>query len=125
MGSQAMDGARFGYAKARTGPGRDPATNLGGSGMELNKTLLDCMQALRRRLRDELAMDIRLSQSDAVIALLGGCLQSSDEETRRLGQRLAELTDQPPPAKPVAGVQGPLATPRGSVRIYRGQRIYA
>ncbi|MGQ7956776.1 hypothetical protein ACUTAF_03480 [Pseudomonas sp. SP16.1] len=96
--------------------------------MELNKALLDCMQALRRRLRDELAVDIRLSQSDAVVALLGGCLQSSDEETRRLGQRLAELTDQRPPtpaAKPVANVALPQAAPSGSVRIYRGQRVYA
>jgi hypothetical protein len=63
--------------------------------MELNKALLDCMQALRRRLRDELALDIRLSQSDAVIALLGGCLQSSDEETRRLGQRLGAHLSRP------------------------------
>lgn len=93
--------------------------------MELNKALLDCMQALRRRLRDELALDIRLSQNDAVVALLGGCLQSSDEETRRLGQRLAELTDQPPAAKPVASIPGPAVTASGSVRIYRGQRVYA
>lgn len=81
--------------------------------MELHKALLDCMQAWRRRLRDELALDIRLSQSDAIVAMLDGCLQSSDAETRRLGQRLAELADQP------------LPTPSGSGRIYRGQRVYA
>ncbi|SFU01187.1 hypothetical protein [Pseudomonas marincola] len=33
--------------------------------MELNKAVIDCMQSLRRRLRAELAVDIRLSQPDA------------------------------------------------------------
>jgi hypothetical protein len=105
--------------------------------MELNKAVLDCMQALRRRLRDELAVDIRLSQPDAVVALLGACLRSSDPETRSLGQRLAEFSDSqdssPASAKPLyrghtqAEIAAPpaLSHPSGSVRIYRGQRVYA
>jgi type IV secretory pathway ATPase VirB11/archaellum biosynthesis ATPase len=94
--------------------------------MELNKEVLDCMKALRRRLRDEQAADIHLSQPNAVDAMLEGCLKSHDEETRRLGQRLAELSDQPQRvAKPVAEVELPVGNPTGSVRIYRGQRIYA
>lgn len=97
--------------------------------MELNKALLDCMQTLRRRLRDELALEIRLSQPDAVVALLGGCLQSSDEQTRRLGQHLATLVELPQPApaatQPLATPAQPEAPPGGSLRIYRGQRVYA
>ena len=40
--------------------------------MELNKEVLDCMKALRRRLREEQDVDIRLSQPNAVGAMLDG-----------------------------------------------------
>ena len=110
--------------------------------MELNKAVLDCMQSLRRRLREELSVDIRLSQPDAVEAMLLACLRSSDQDTRNLGIRLAELSDfQQASAQPAAaqasrqyrGHELPeQAAPaqddaaRGhSVRMYRGQRVYA
>lgn len=95
--------------------------------MELNKEVLDCMKALRRRLREEQAVDIRLSQPDAITAMLAGSLRSSDEQTRHLGLRLAELSEQPhhTPSKPMPSVERATAEPAGSVRIYRGQRIYA
>ncbi len=104
--------------------------------MELNKAVLDCMQALRRRLREEQAVDIRLSQPDAINAMLSACLSSSDEQTRQLGQRLAELSDNPfntAPQTPAPRMQAghPLlleaahVANSGSVRIYRGQRVYA
>ncbi|WP_322980848.1 hypothetical protein [Pseudomonas sp. C11] len=96
--------------------------------MELNKEVLDCMKALRRRLREEQAVDIRLSQPDAITAMLAGSLRSSDEQTRHLGLRLAELSEQPQPttpSRPQPSVERATAEPAGSVRIYRGQRIYA
>lgn len=100
--------------------------------MELNKAVLDCMQALRRRLREEQAVDIRLSQPDAINAMLSACLGSSDEQTRQLGQRLAELSDNPFNTAPQPRMQAghPLleaahVANSGSVRIYRGQRVYA
>ena len=112
--------------------------------MELNKAVLDCMQALRRRLREELSVDIRLSQPDAVEAMLLACLRSGDQETRNLGIRLAELSDFHSPARQSAAAQPtrqyrghelPQAAatapaldevPRGhSVHMYRGQRVYA
>ncbi|HLD68761.1 MAG TPA: hypothetical protein VJA19_22310 [Pseudomonas sp.] len=104
--------------------------------MELNKAVLDCMQALRRRLRSELAVDIRLSQPDAIEAMLVACLRSSDMETRALGQRLAQFLDgqdnlptATPTVKATVEVVRPLAPlgsqARGSVRMYRGQRVYA
>lgn len=63
--------------------------------MELNRDVLDCMKTLRRRLREEQAVDIRLSQPDVINAMLSACLISSDEETRRLGQRLAQFNARP------------------------------
>jgi hypothetical protein len=90
--------------------------------MEFNKAVLDCMQHLRRRLREEQQLDIRLSQPDAVTAMLTACLCSTDEMTRDLGNQLATYSDLPlptmtQPAAPAAGRNGP------SVRIYRGQRV--
>jgi len=96
--------------------------------MELNKAVLDCMQALRRKLREEQAVDIRLSQTDAVSAMLSACLDSTSEETRALGQRLAQLSDMPyqNPASVAPLVEAAhVAARSGSVRIYRGQRVYA
>jgi hypothetical protein len=114
--------------------------------MELNKALLDCMQSLRRRLRDEQVADIRLSQPDAVEAMLLACLRSSDQDTRNLGIRLAELSDfHSVAAAPVAAhparqyrghelpdepepelAQSADEEQRGhSVRMYRGQRVFA
>jgi len=97
--------------------------------MELNKAVLDCMQAVRRKLKQEMALDIRLSQQDAVSAMLSACLRSQSDEIRRLGAQLAELSDehphtptlaQPSPVRPASEPH-----PGQSVRIYRGQRIYA
>jgi hypothetical protein len=93
--------------------------------MEFNKALLDCMQTLRRRLRDEQQLDIRLSQPDVITAMLTACLCSSDETTRELGRQLAVYSDMPPPveAKPSLAERSKDHVP--SVRIYRGQRITA
>ena len=104
--------------------------------MELNKAVLDCMQALRRRLREELNQDIRLSQPDAVEAMLLACLRCNDQVTRDLGIRLAELSDfhgaskpAPQPAYHNQAPEVPAAFTQpaqaGSVRMYRGQRVYA
>lgn len=109
--------------------------------MELNKAVLDCMRSLRRRLREEMSLDIHLNQPDAVEAMLLACLRSDDADTRALGVRLAELSDMPQaaaPAHPVRQYRGhelpdETAAPRvvdeeprsHSVRMYRGQRVYA
>lgn len=90
--------------------------------MELNKAVLDCMQTLRRRLREELGTDIHLNQSDAVSALLAACERSDSLQTRQLGEQLARLCGQLPP--PEAASAAAPAKDQRQVRIYRGQRIY-
>lgn len=105
--------------------------------MELNKATLDCMQTLRRRLREELGTDIHLNQSDVVSALLAACELSDSIQTRKLGAQLAELagspaSDDPARARPLYRGQVPQQDSIGAppqsdnrqVRIYRGQRIY-
>lgn len=94
--------------------------------MELNREVLDCMKNLRRRVRDELAVDIRLSQPDVVSAMLIACLRCNDPHTRALGLRLAQLSDTQLPEDPTAVAPEPHSpSPSGSIRVYRGQRIYA
>jgi hypothetical protein len=73
--------------------------------MELNKAVIDCMQTLRRRLRNELAVNIRLSQPDAINALLLACLESADPSTRALGSELTELTGMQLPPPPLSEEQ--------------------
>ncbi len=50
--------------------------------MELNKSLLDCMRAVRRRLREEQALDIHFQQRDAIAAMQAACARSGDATTR-------------------------------------------
>ena len=109
--------------------------------MELNKAVLDCMQKLRRRLREELGTDIHLSQSDVISALLAACALSDSLQTRQLGEELARLSgtssseaaQADPRAQPRYSGQVPspaaasAPVPSGEerqVRIYRGQRVY-
>mgnify|MGYP000420433455 CR=1 FL=1 len=94
--------------------------------MEFNKAVLDCMQQLRRRLRDEQQLNIRLSQPDAIQAMLTACLYSADEITRDLGRQLATYSDMPtlftPPSTP-STPSTPADRSGPSIRIYRGQRV--
>lgn len=106
--------------------------------MELNKATLDCMQTLRRRLREELGTDIHLSQSDVISALLAACELSDSIQTHRLGEQLAALAGSSGAAgaaeraRPLYRGQVPAPDGHGTpaqaeerqVRIYRGQRIY-
>ena len=100
--------------------------------MELNKAVLDCMQTLRRRLRAETGEDIRLSHSDALPRMLQACHASRSTETRALGRQLAQLSGHSLPAEPPSRPSSPppasstALPPSGTtVRIYRGQRVYA
>jgi hypothetical protein len=68
------------------------ATNERNTGVELTREILACMQHIRRQLRNELALDIRISQSDAPPRMLECCAQSTNAETCALGEHLSELS---------------------------------
>jgi hypothetical protein len=70
--------------------------------MEMTRDMISCMQTIRRRLRAETGLDIRISQPDAVSQMLVACAASVSNESRRLGQRLGEMTGMAPPPPPVA-----------------------
>ncbi|WP_273534929.1 hypothetical protein [Pseudomonas sp.] len=50
------------------------------------------MQHIRRQLRQELGLDIHISESDAVPRMLECCAQSMNAETRALGEHLGEVS---------------------------------
>ena len=93
--------------------------------MEFNKALIDCMQTLRRRLREEQHLEIRLSQPDAIAMMIDACRGSSDELTRGMGRQLAILSGAT--SSPETAPTEPDHRPSSErpVRIYRGQRVLA
>ncbi|HTN30423.1 MAG TPA: hypothetical protein VL178_06265 [Pseudomonas sp.] len=93
--------------------------------MDMNKTLIDCMQLLRRRVRNEQGLDIHLHQPDAVAALLMASRTSREPETHALGERLAGLVEQDQPSVAAALSAHHESAPPDNlrVRIYRGQRV--
>jgi hypothetical protein len=60
--------------------------------VELTREILACMQHIRRQLRQELALDIHISESDAVPRMVECCAQSANAETRDMGEHLSELS---------------------------------
>ncbi|SDI67475.1 hypothetical protein SAMN05216272_11556 [Pseudomonas panipatensis] len=84
--------------------------------IEFNKAILDCMRELRRRLREEQALDIHFQQPDAIAKMLRACAASFDEQTRSMGLRLSQLSGVNPPRV----VQEPSFMPDPS-----GQRHYS
>lgn len=75
--------------------------------MEYSKAYFDCLTALRRRLRQEQGLTIRLDETDAIPRMLVASLRSSEAETRELGERLAALS----------GVQLPAELPQPTLNI--------
>lgn len=60
--------------------------------MEYTKAIVDCMTELRRELRSELSVDIRMSQDNAVQSMLAACEQSSRQQTQDLALKLSQLS---------------------------------
>jgi len=65
---------------------------------------------------------LRLSQPDAISAMLAACLCSADELTRELGKQLAAYSEQPSPV-PRTPTSPTGETRQASIRTYRGQRV--
>lgn len=111
---------------------------------QFNRSTLECMTILRRRLKQDLAITIRLSESGAADAMIRLSATSQQEDIRELGQRLsAMIATEPEPAQLPAFGQGAIASRQwearqttppetttshpspapSAVRIYRGQVV--
>jgi hypothetical protein len=110
-----------------------------------NRDTLERMTGLRRRIKQELGVTIRLSEPDALEQLLELSRSSQDATLQALGKELAEIISPAivPPVEPVMAqgaiasrqyhgrterlvdiVHPPNQAPAG-VRIYRGQVVRA
>lgn len=107
-----------------------------------NRATLDCMTALRRRIKQDIGINIRLTAPDAAEELIKWSGTSHIPEVRALGQQLADIlapaaTEQA--AQPAIGAiasrrlgaqnhrqptpESGSDAPSTSVRIYRGQIV--
>gem|GEM_PF-382902 len=125
----------------------DSGVSLKGEDMiteaQFNRGTLDCMTALRRRLKQDMGVTIRLAEPDAVERMLQLSNTSEMSEIRELGLRLSTLLmPSLAPDEEAMLAQGAIAarqyhqratrvvelateppTASASVRIYRGQII--
>lgn len=113
---------------------------------QFNRSTLECMTALRRRLKQELGVIVRLSDENAVEHMIELSQGSDLSEVRELGVKLASMTSPEPEADtelqlgqgaiasrqrllhqiPDAEPQAPptrTADASAPVRIYRGQVV--
>ncbi|WP_373185979.1 hypothetical protein [Halopseudomonas sp.] len=110
---------------------------------QFNRSTLECMTVLRRRLKQDLGVTIRLSEEGAAEQMIRLSATSTENDIRELGQRLSDMiTVTPEPDQQAAFGQGAIAsrqrrmqeiTPRetapaltgapSAVRIYRGQVV--
>lgn len=93
----------------------------------LSKDMIDLMQQLRKRMRAEFGVELRLSQTDIVEQLQALAQKSRDARTRMLFSELdvqmgglAPLVKPEPPAQQSVPVIG---QPSKTVRIYRGHAV--
>lgn len=111
---------------------------------QFNRSTLECMTVLRRRLKQELGVTIRLSEEGAAEEMIRLSATSPQGDIRELGQRLSGMIAvEPEPLQQAAFGQGAIASrqrlmqgsspaevaPAGvgqnasAVRIYRGQIV--
>lgn len=111
---------------------------------QFNRSTLECMTILRRRLKQELGVTVRLSEEGAAQAMIRLSTSSQQNDIRELGQSLSDMIRiEPEPSQPAAFGQGAIASRQrrmqgmntdeappsslsqgpSAVRIYRGQVV--
>lgn len=86
----------------------------------LSKEMIDLLQQLRKRLRSEFNVDLKLSQSDIIDALLVLVEKSRDQRTQLLFADLEDMMGLE--LRQVKNPQEPIVT-SASVKMYRGQTV--
>lgn len=111
---------------------------------QFNRSTLECMTLLRRRLKQELGITVRLSEEGATAKMIRLSATSSQEDLRELGQRLLCMVAEEPEhlpeitfgqgaiaarqrhmqgSKPAEVAPAHVRTGSSAVRIYRGQVV--
>ncbi|MBL4611199.1 MAG: hypothetical protein ACRBBM_00865 [Pseudomonadaceae bacterium] len=111
---------------------------------QFNRSTLECMTVLRRRLKQELGVTVRLSEDGAANEMIRLSATSPQTDIRELGQRLSGMiaVEAEPPQEAafgqgaiasrqrlMQGISSAEAAPPGmerqssAVRIYRGQVV--
>lgn len=91
----------------------------------LSKGMIDDMQQLRKRMRSEFGVELRLSQADIIEQITDLASRSKDHRTRMLFEHLqsqmgAELT---PTQAPQKDATPDADAPKQKIRVYRGCKI--
>ncbi len=97
----------------------------------LTKDMINLMQQVRKRIRAEFGVDLRLSQMDLLDKFQEWCGKSKDERTQLLYGQLMKGLGMEHMLAPVAGsgsyqahpADAPKAHKSGSNGVYRGQKI--
>lgn len=93
----------------------------------LSKGMIDDMQQLRKRMRAEFGVELRLSQSDILEQIADLAARSKDHRTRMLFENLqsqvgGEISSVAQKAQDLVSEQS-VNTPKQKIRVYRGCKI--
>ena len=94
----------------------------------LSKGMIDDMQQLRKRMRSEFGVELRLSQSDIIEKITELAGRSKDHRTRMLFEHLqSQMGSEIPTSEAIAQPQKEASisddAPKQKVRVYRGCKI--
>lgn len=91
----------------------------------LSKEMIDLLQQLRKRLRSEFGIELKLSQDDIVQKILSYVEKSKDQKTLLLFADLEDMMGISLPRNIEASVEETIPQPKASrtKRVYRGQVI--
>lgn len=88
----------------------------------LSKGMIDDMQQLRKRMRSEFGVELRLSQVDIIERITELALRSKDQRTRTLFDHLSSLMSGEA-LMPQKDAKQSQSAPKHKIRVYRGQTI--
>ncbi len=90
----------------------------------LSKGMIDDMQQLRKRMRSEFGVELRLSQEDILEQITALAARSKDQRTRILFDHLqSQMGDQPEVKAPKNEAAVEASAPKQKIRVYRGCKI--
>jgi len=90
----------------------------------LSKGMIDDMQQLRKRMRSEFGVELRLSQEDILDQITALAARSKDQRTHILFDHLkSQMGEQPSVKAPKNEAAESDTAPKHKIRVYRGCKI--